>query len=70
MLKLFPELESSFLGFLVARNVRAYKVKANLIVSVTSLGMLQVNLQIQSIIISCILKILIHTVKDTKIRLD
>lgn len=36
LLKYFPELGSNFLGSLVMTNVRAYRFKANLIVSVTS----------------------------------
>lgn len=70
LLKHFPELGSSFLCSLVVKNVRAHRFKANSIVSVTSLGMLQVNFQIYIIIISRILKILIHIRKETKIRLD
>lgn len=68
LLKYFLELGSSFLGSLAVRNIRVYRCKANLIV--TSLGMLQVNFQIYIIIISRILKILIHIGKETKIRFD
>lgn len=69
MLKYFSELGSSFPGSLVAKNVRVYTFKANLIVSITSLGIFQVSFQIY-IVISHILKILIHIGKETKIRLD